>query len=125
MINNGVPILRALAISRDAAGSEALTDAMSDAIDNVRDGQPLAAPLKASGQFDPEIVEMIAVAEESNRMETVLIQIADTLERRTNRQIDHVVRLVEPMVIVLMAVTIAFIALGLLYPVFLLSKALQ
>lgn len=125
MLGNGVPILKALTISRDAAGSLLLTEAMSSAIDSVRDGQPLAAPLRNSGQFDPEIVEMVAVAEESNRMPVVLTQIADTLERRTNSKIDHFVRLIEPVIIMMMGITIAFLALGLLYPVFLMSKALE
>ncbi|HAU39280.1 MAG TPA: pilus assembly protein PilC [Phycisphaerales bacterium] len=118
MLHNGVPILQALAISKDAAGVGPLTDAIEQAAENVKAGDTLAEPLNRSGLFPAEIVEMIAVAEESNQLEKVLVQVADTIERRTNRQVDTAVRLIEPLILVLMAVTIGFVAVGLLYPIF-------
>ena len=125
LLKNGVHILEALTISRDATGSMALASSIDEAIAAVRDGKPLAAPLRSSGQFDIEITEMIAVAEESNRMETSLVSIADSLERRTNRKIDITLRLIEPLILVIMAGLVAIIAVGLLYPVFILSQSLQ
>ncbi|HOF19216.1 MAG TPA: type II secretion system F family protein, partial [Phycisphaerae bacterium] len=118
MLHNGVPILQALAISKDAAGVGPLTDAIEQAAENVKAGDTLAEPLSRSGLFPAEIVEMIAVGEESNQLEKVLVQVADTIERRTNRQVDTAVRLIEPLILVLMAVTIGFVAVGLLYPIF-------
>jgi general secretion pathway protein F/type IV pilus assembly protein PilC len=124
MLANGVPILQSLAISKDAAGSIALARCVEQASDNVRAGEPLASPLKASGLFPLEIVEMIAIAEESNQLEKVLVQIADTVERRTARQVDSAVRLVEPLILVLLAAVIGFVAFGLLYPLFTMSEAM-
>jgi general secretion pathway protein F/type IV pilus assembly protein PilC len=57
------------------------------AAENVRHGEPLAAPLAASKVFPPVIVDMIAVAEESNTLDKVLIEIARTQEERTAQQI--------------------------------------
>lgn len=122
MLANGVPILQSLAISKDAAGSMALSRSIEQAAENVRAGEPLASPLKASGLFPAEIVEMIAVAEESNQLEKVLVQIADTVERRTARQVDNAVRLVEPLILLLMGIIIGFTAIGLLYPLFTMSQ---
>ena len=125
MLANGVPILQALTISKDAAGSQILSDAIDEATESVRAGEPLAQPLKASEFFPAEIIEMIAVGEESNQLEKVLVQIAETFDRRTGRQVDQAVRLVEPAILVLMAIGIGFVLVGLLYPLFTLGKALR
>lgn len=125
LLANGVPILGSLAISRDAAGSVLLSEAIDKATEAVRAGQPLAQPLRDSNLFPTEIMEMIAVAEESNQLEKVLVQIADTVERRTNRQVDDAVRLIEPMILIILASVIGFIAMGLLYPIFTMSQTLK
>jgi len=125
MLANGVPIIQALDISKDATGSVILRDNISAATENVRAGEPLAEPLKHSRLFPPEIIEMIAVAEESNQLERVLVQIADTVERRTNRQVDAAVRLIEPLILVVIAGVIGFVAVGLLYPIFTMSQVLR
>ncbi|MCK4275806.1 MAG: type II secretion system F family protein, partial [Phycisphaerae bacterium] len=124
MLANGVPILQALAISKDATGSAVLSESIEQAIENVRAGETLAAPLAQSGIFPPQILEMIGVAEESNQMEKVLIQIADTFERRTNRQVDQAVRLIEPLILVLIAAVIGFVATGLMFPIFKMAQTL-
>lgn len=125
MLSSGVPILEALAISKGATGSAVLSDTVEEALENVRAGEPLADPLRASGAFPPEIVEMIAVAEESNQLETVLVRIADTVERRTNRQVDVTVRLLEPLILVIMAAVIGFVVVALYYPIFTMASSLQ
>ena len=66
MLANGVPILQALAISRDATGSALLAVNIDEALENVRAGEPLTAPLKAGGLFPEQVIAMISVAEESN-----------------------------------------------------------
>lgn len=125
MLANGVPILQALTISRDAAGSILLEQGIDQAAENVRAGKALSEPLRSCGLFPEQVVEMIAVAEESNQLERVLVQIADTVERRTNRQVDQAIRLIEPMILVLLAAAIGFIAVGLLYPIFTMAQTLK
>lgn len=117
MLHNGVPILQALRIARDSAGNVILAEAIDDAADSVREGETLAVPLGESGLFPPDILDMVAVAEESNNLENVLVQIADTNEARTARQIDLGVRLVEPILLVVIAAVVLFIALALLVPI--------
>lgn len=125
MLANGVPILQALEISKDATGSVVLSDSVETAAENVRAGEALAEPLKTSGLFPAEIIEMIAIGEESNQLERVLVQIADSVERRTNRQVDAAVRLIEPLILVMIAGVIGFVAVGLMYPIFTMSQALK
>ena len=125
MLANGVPILQALEISKDATGSAVLSDSIEEAMENVRSGETLASPLAVSGLFPAEIVEMIAVAEESNQLDKVLVQISDSVERRTNRQVDAAVRLVEPLILMVIAGVIGFVAIGLMYPIFTMSQVLR
>ena len=124
MLANGVPILQALAISRDATGSVLLAKNIDEAIENVRAGEPLTEPLKAGGMFPEQVIAMISVAEESNQMQKVLLQIADSVERRTNQQVDQSVRLIEPAILSLVAAGIGFLALGLLLPIFTMASSL-
>jgi len=124
MLHNGVPILNALAISKDAAGNTVLAETIASAAESVEAGEVLSGPLAAGGLFPPEILEMIAVAEESNQLDKVLVQIADTVDRRTERQLDHAVKLIEPLILVVIAAIIGFIAVGLLYPIFTMTDKL-
>jgi general secretion pathway protein F len=124
MLANGVPFLQALRISRDATGSTLLSERITEATEAVRDGKRLSEPLSQGGFIPEQILAMISIAEESNKLDKVLLQIADTVERRTNRQVDQAVRLVEPAILCLVAAGIGFLALGLLLPIFTLASSL-
>ena len=117
MLHNGVPILQALKISKDSAGNRILADVIEDAGESVKKGAALSTPLGECGLFPPVMVDMIAVAEESNTLETVLIQIADTNEARTARAVDLAVRILEPVLLVIMAGVVFCIAIAILLPI--------
>lgn len=125
MLANGVPLLPALQIARDAAGLRALALAIDQAIESVRGGQGLTEPLRQANMIPVEILEMISVAEESNQLEKVLLNVADNVEKRTNRKIDQAVSLIGPIILVLIAIVVGFMAVGLLYPIFTMSEALS
>ncbi len=116
MLNNGVPILRSLDISRNAAGNLILSESIKKASQNVTAGEKLATPLAACGHFPSQVVEMIAVAEESNTLDKVMVQIADSLERTTFRRLDILVRLLEPVMLLVMAGIVFFIVMALMVP---------
>jgi general secretion pathway protein F len=123
MLHNGVPILQALKISKDSAGNDLLAEVIDRAGESVRKGAPLSSPLAESGLFPPAVVDMIAVAEEGNNLETVLVQIADTYEVRTARQVDLGVRVLEPILLVGMALLVFCIAVALLLPILTMGSA--
>jgi general secretion pathway protein F/type IV pilus assembly protein PilC len=125
MLHNGVPILQALKISRDSAGNEILAKVIEEAGDSVKKGAALSAPLAESGMFPPAVVDMISVAEESNNLETVLVHIADTNEVRTARQIDVGVRVLEPVLLVIMASLVFCILVAILLPILTMGSAVQ
>ena len=124
MLSNGVPMLQALKISEGATGSALLAERIAEATESVREGRPLSGPLSTGGFFPDQILAMISVAEESNKLDKVLLQIADTVERRTNRQVDQAVRLIEPAILCIVAAGIGFLALGLLLPIFTMASSL-
>ena len=124
LLKNGVPILQSLKIAKDATGNRILSESISAAAENIQSGKSLAQPLAASGQFSRDVVEMIAVGEEANNLEEVLLNISNTLEQRTYAKLELFVRLLEPVMLLCMAVVILFIMIALLLPVFKSSGAL-
>ena len=121
---NGIPILTALRIAKDSTGNILMKEAIDRAAENVKSGDKLATPLRASGVFPMEIVEMIEVAEESNTLEDVLIESADSLEAQTTRQLKLAVRFLEPLMLLVMASITLLVVVALLLPIFKMSSAL-
>ena len=117
LMTNGVPILKGLEISREATGNRVLSEAIETATENVTSGETLSVPLKKSGHFPLEVTEMLSVAEESNTLDTVLVTIADQLEKQTMRRLDVAVKLIEPFMLMIMAVIVLFVVVALLLPI--------
>lgn len=116
MESNGVPLLTAMTIAKDAAGNALMEDAITKAIDAVRAGEPLAGPLADSGLFGEDVIEMISVGEAAGNVDAVLLNIADTLEGRVDRLLSGAVKLIEPLLLVGMAVGIGLVAVALILP---------
>jgi general secretion pathway protein F/type IV pilus assembly protein PilC len=116
LLAGGVPIVRSLKISSDSTGNRVLSAAINEAAENVTAGESLATPLAASGHFPPNVVEMVAVAEQSNTLETVLTNIADSLEKETWRRLDLFVRLLEPVMLLILASAVLVIVVALMLP---------
>lgn len=117
LLNNGVPILQSLQIAKDAAGNLVLSHAIAAAADSVSTGESLAGPFSQSGEFPDEVVEMISVGEEANNLEQVLVNVADTMERNTNRQLELFVRMLEPVMLSVIAGVVLFVVVALLLPI--------
>jgi general secretion pathway protein F/type IV pilus assembly protein PilC len=123
MLHNGIPILKALQIAKDSTGNKVLAHAIEQSAENITAGQKLAEPFRRNEYFPKDIVEMIAIAEESNTLDKTLVDIADSLERRSARQLELFVRLLEPVMLLVMALVTLTVVLGLLLPVFKMGSA--
>lgn len=123
MLHNGIPILRALGIAKDSTGNRVLSRAIEQSAENVTAGEKLADPLRKCGYFPGDVVEMITIAEESNSLEKVLIDISDSLEKRTARNLELMVKLLEPIMLLVMALVTLLVVAGLLLPVFKMGSA--
>lgn len=124
MLANGVPVLTALSIAKDGAGNVLMVRAIEEAAESVRAGEHLAPPLSRSGLFDEDVVEMIAVGESANNLDDVLIRIGETIEARLDRQLTGAMKLVEPLLLLMLAGVVGTVAAGLLLPMSKLSSAL-
>ena len=116
LLENGIPLIAAMQISRDAAGNPVLAEAVDAAVESVRSGEPLAAPLGRSGLFPEDTLEMIAVGESANNLPEVLIGVADGAERRIDSLLTILVRLMEPALLLLLAGLVLFIFMALVVP---------
>jgi len=116
LLENGIPMIAAMQISRDAAGQVLLAEAIDEAIEAVRSGDSLAQPLAASGLFTEDTIEMISVGESANNLPEVLVGIADGSERRIDALLAILVRLMEPALLLLLAGLVMFIFLALVVP---------
>lgn len=123
LLGNGVPMIGAMQISRDAVGHVLLTEAIDQAVEAVRAGERLARPLSECGLFAEDVSEMIAVGESANNLPDVLITIAETIEKRVDRMLQLFVRLMEPMLLLALAGVVLFIFVALIVPMLRLSAA--
>lgn len=122
MLGNGVPMIAAMEISKDAAGNLLLEEAVVKATEAVRAGEPLARPLGESGLIADDVLEMIAVGEQANNLDEVLVRVADTIDKRADRLFSAAIKLVEPLMLLLIAGIVGLVAISLLLPIMQLSE---
>ena len=118
LLKNGVPIVKSLEISGAATGNRILSDAISEASENITGGARLAEPLAKSGSFPRAVVEIISVAEEANTLDTVLVEISETLERRNWRSLDLAVRFIEPLMLIVLGMVVLALVIAIILPLF-------
>jgi type II secretory pathway component PulF len=126
LIGAGVPLLSALRVAREAIANQTLADAVNRAIDEVQQGAPLAGSLAGSPLLFPAAVaEMVAVAEESGRLDQELVRLAVTYEADLDRRLRMLVALAEPALLFVMAAVIGTVVIGMLLPVFTLQDLIR
>jgi general secretion pathway protein F/type IV pilus assembly protein PilC len=125
LLRNGVPILKALEISSASAGNRILAQAIVKSAENISSGETLSKPLAECGLIPRPIMAMISVAEESNNLDHVLVNIANRIDSKVERQLTVMVRLVEPVMLVMIGGMVLFVLVALLLPVFDMSSAIS
>lgn len=125
LLRNGVSMLKALEISSDSSGNVVLGNAIRQSAENISSGESLSAPLSKCGLIPPNIMAMIGIAEEANNLENVLNNIADGIDKKVARQLDTMVRLIEPALLMVMGGAVLFVIVALLLPVFEMSTSMS
>ncbi len=125
LLKSGVPMLAALDIVKAVMTNSVLADAVENARESIREGESIANPLKRSGQFPPLVYHMVAIGEKSGQLEDMLLSVADSYETQVNVRIGALTSLLEPMLIVVMGVMIAFVALSILMPILQVNTAIH
>ena len=125
LLQNGIPMINAMKISRSTTGNPLLMNAVDRATEEVGAGATLAAPLNESGLFGEDVVEMIEVGEAANTLPAVLVGIARAEERRTDRILEMLLKLMEPILLLLLAGAVVFLFLALVVPMMQLSAGMS
>jgi type II secretory pathway component PulF len=126
LLTSGVPLVNSLKVAREAIGNQTLADTVLHGIDEVKRGQSLARALgEAKSLFPAGVIEMIAIAEETGRLDKELVRLAATYEGELDRKLRSLVSLMEPILIFMMAAIIGTIVLGMLLPIFTMSELIS
>lgn len=118
LLQNGVPLLTALEISRHIARNLLIAEAIENAGVEIKEGQGLSVALARSGLFPRMATEMIAIGEQSGRLEEMLSRIADSYEKETSAGLAFFMSLLEPLMILIMGLLVGFVVISVLLPIF-------
>jgi type IV pilus assembly protein PilC len=116
LLSAGVPVLKSLLIVRDTAGNGLVENAIQRVHDAVKEGESIASPLAATKIFPDMVVSMIEVGEETGKLPEMLEKIADTYEEEVDNAVDAMTSLIEPIMIVFMAVVVGTIVIAMFMP---------
>ncbi len=117
LLRSGVPILEGLAIVKESIVNAVLEKAVGDVHDSIREGESIAPPLGESGLFDDLVVNMIDVGEATGTLDQMLLKIADTYDTEVDLRVSTLFKLIEPSIIIFLALVVGFIVLALFLPI--------
>jgi type IV pilus assembly protein PilC len=116
LISSGVPILQALNITRDTAGNTVVANAINKIHDSVKEGESVVGPMEASGVFPPMVTSMVQVGEETGQLPDMLVKVADVYEAEVDNVVSGLTSILEPIMIVMLAVIVGTIVIALFMP---------
>jgi type IV pilus assembly protein PilC len=125
LVTSGVPILQALNITRATAGNAVIARAISLVHDSVKEGESITQPLEASGAFPPMVISMIDVGEETGQLPEMLLKIAEVYDDEVDNSVAALTSLLEPVMIVLLALIVGTIVIALFMPLISIISGLQ
>jgi type IV pilus assembly protein PilC len=125
LVTSGVPILQALNITRETAGNAAIAAAISQVHDSVKEGESIVQPLESSRAFPPMVISMIDVGEETGKLPDMLLKIADVYDDEVDNSVAALTSMLEPIMIVLLALIVGTIVLALFTPLISIITGLQ
>ena len=116
LVSSGVPILQALTIVKETAGNVIISKAVTAVHDSVKEGETITAPLEASRVFPPMVVSMVDVGEQTGALPEMLLKIADTYDEEVDNAVSAMTSLLEPIMIVFLAVIVGSIVIAMFLP---------
>jgi type IV pilus assembly protein PilC len=116
LISSGVPILQALNITRDTAGNTVVANAINKIHDSVKEGESVVGPMESSTIFPPMVTSMVQVGEETGQLPDMLVKVADVYEAEVDNVVTGLTSILEPIMIVILAVIVGTIVIALFMP---------
>ncbi len=125
LITSGVPILQSLRITKETIGNQIIENAIQKVHDSIKEGDTIAAPLDQAKVFPAMVVNMIDVGEETGSLDAMLIKVADIYDAEVEAAVEAMLRLIEPILIVVLGGIIGFIVIALYLPIFSLADQIS
>lgn len=118
LLHGGIPVIEALMIAEKTAGNSVVRSEIKSLIEGVRSGRGLSAPMKEMKTFPPLAVHLITVGDETGKLDDMLIKLSENYDRDITTAIKRLLSLLEPAIILIMAVVVGFIVVSLLLSIF-------
>ena len=118
LLQSGVPLITSLQIVRNIVNNVLIGEVIDEAMEDIQAGKSLNLALSRSLWFPPVFRQMVSVGEQSGDLEGMLHKIADAYEREVETRITGMTALIEPIMILMMAVVVGFIVISILLPIF-------
>jgi len=125
LVKSGVPILSALEIVARTAGNKLVERAVNSAMDEIKKGENIAGPLAASQVFPPMVTKMIAVGEETGKLEVMLSKVSDFYDSQVDAAVSGLTSMIEPLLIAFMGIVVGGIVICMFLPIFKLSEVVS
>lgn len=116
LVQAGVPHLDALGIARDTTDNEVFFGAIDDVRTTVREGETIARPMVDSGVFDALVCNMVEVGEQTGELDGMLLKVAGAYEEQVKRKIDLFFRILEPVLLIVIAAMVGFLVVAMFLP---------
>ena len=116
LVSSGVPILQALMIVKETAGNVIISNAIAGVHESVKEGETITAPLESSGVFPPMVVSMVDVGEQTGALPEMLLKISDNYDEEVDNAVASMTSLLEPIMIVFLAVVVGSIVIAMFLP---------
>lgn len=118
LISSGVPVLRALEIVADTAGNRVISDTVLRARVSIKEGEKISTPLFGSKIFPVMVTQMIAVGEETGRLDQMLVKVSNFYDEEVDSTLKSLTSLIEPLMIVGLGFIVGFIAVSVISPIY-------
>ncbi len=118
LVRSGIPVLQALEVVESVMGNAVIAQAIHGARESISEGESITTPLEATGVFEPMVTQMIAVGEETGALDEMLIRMSDYFEREVMQMVDTLMAIMEPVLILVVAVMVGGIVIATLMPMF-------
>jgi type IV pilus assembly protein PilC len=118
LISAGVPVLRALEITADTAGNRAVAQVIEQACASVKEGEKISDPMQSSAIFPLMVTQMIAIGEETGRLDQMLIKVSDFYDAEVDATLKGLASLIEPLMIAFVGIMVGFIAVSVIAPIY-------
>lgn len=118
LIKSGVSVLQALEVVEEIVGNKVIGRAIAGACTSIKEGESIASPLQRTGLFESLVTHMLAVGEETGRLDEMLIHLSDYYEVELIHTLNTLIAMIEPLLIFLVALVVGGVVISILYPMF-------